>query len=652
MPNLPPIKRKIINLGKKFFSFLTTFVQILSYMVLIGAYGILSIVSKLANKWSVFSKLEAKLLKMINVLAKPHPGTISRIELIDLALQSMKSKKSRTFITIGGMTIGIAAIVFLVSIGYGLQSLVIKRVARLEEMRQTDVTTQPGRKLVINQDVINVFKDFDHVELVLPQIAVVGKVNFNNSSTDMAVYGVTRDYLEQSAISPVIGESFESNQTESAVTVEEKESITEVQSNEEIETAAAGDKIGTVNFTVNDGAWIEVREYANLNSKIIGYVSSDIGQNVAEEIWGGNYQDGEGNGVAGRTAVGGTLGKWVKARVPIWKETDNGYVEVTDSSGQQTVVAGYMPEIRLSISKDTTEIEEEDSTASDWVELEGESDTAEKLNVSRVSLSSSIKDLHAVVNRGFLQVLDIKESEAVGQKFQVSFIATGKLLGEEQDRIESTLTEYTIIGVTPDERTPLFYVPLSHLSSLGLNNYSQAKVVVDKESNLSGVREQIESQGFTTSSVSDTVSQINSLFATARMLLALVGMVALSVAALGMFNTLTVSLLERTREVGLLKAMGMKSHEVRDLFLAESMVMGTMGGILGLILGLLTGKLLELGLTIFSVVKGAGSLSIIDIPLPFALLIVVLSFLVGVATGVYPARRATKISALNALRYE
>jgi len=126
----------------------------------------------------------------------------------------------------------------------------------------------------------------------------------------------------------------------------------------------------------------------------------------------------------------------------------------------------------------------------------------------------------------------------------------------------------------------------------------------------------------------------------------------LSVAALGMFNTLTVSLLERTREVGLMKAMGMKSSEVQELFLTESMVMGFLGGILGIILGLLSGKILGIILSLFAVFKGVGIVDISYLPFSFILIILFLSLFVGLATGIYPARRATRISALNALRYE
>jgi putative ABC transport system permease protein len=187
---------------------------------------------------------------------------------------------------------------------------------------------------------------------------------------------------------------------------------------------------------------------------------------------------------------------------------------------------------------------------------------------------------------------------------------------------------------------------------MGITNYSQAKISTETQKGLIEVRQQIEAMGYITQSVADTVSQINSLFSTARVFFALLGMVALSVAALGMFNTLTVSLLERTREVGLMKAMGMRSEEIRELFLTESIVMGFYGGILGIILGVLAGKLISLILTLFALSRGAGVIDISYVPFSFVILIAVLSLTVGIATGIYPAKRATKISALDALRYE
>ena len=124
------------------------------------------------------------------------------------------------------------------------------------------------------------------------------------------------------------------------------------------------------------------------------------------------------------------------------------------------------------------------------------------------------------------------------------------------------------------------------------------------------------------------------------------------VASLGMFNTLTVSLLERTREVGLMRAMGMKSSEVQELFLSESIIMGVFGGCIGLTLGFVAGKFLGFVLSIFAIAKGVGYVDVTYLPFPFIMLILILSVTVGFITGIYPATRAKKISALNALRYE
>lgn len=517
------------NLIKFAFNLIKGSLQVIIYLFLIWAYVILRLISALSSKIRLFSNLETSFNNLLIKLDGAPDDTISRIELIELAVANMKAKKSRTMVTIGGMTIGIGAIVFLVSIGFGVQSLVISKVARLEEMRQTDVSTTPKSNLFLNDDKLNVFRDFPNVEMVLPQISVVGKVNFNNSSTDMAVYGVTQQYLEQSAISPVIGKSFKSNETEALY-----------------------------------------------------------------EVITSNYFE--------------------------------------DSTEAQ---------------KNKDEV-----LVGDWIEVEGESNTGEQYEVSKIVLPAEINDREAVVNKAFLKVLNIKEENALNLTFKVAFIASGKILSDEQDRIESTPTEYKIIGVTPDDSTPIFYVPFIHLKSLGIKNYSQVKIVTTAEEKLRAVRDLVESQGFSTTSVVDTVAQINNLFSTARTLLALLGTVALLVASLGMFNTLTVSLLERTREIGLLKAMGMRSSEIRDSFLAESMLMGTMGGILGIVLGFILGKILEILLSILAINNGAEWLNIIEIPVDFSFLIIILSFLVGVLTGLYPARRATKISALNALRYE
>lgn len=584
-------------------------------------------------------------------------GSISRLDLIDVSLRNMSARKTRTRVTVGGMMIGIGAIVFLVSVGFGLQHLVIERVARLEELRQFDVFPPSGGTLRIDDGTLADISALSGVASARPMISAVGHVTYNDSVSDMAVYGVTTDYLRESAIRPSEGELFESD-----TIVPASFPSGERGGFSESSTPAPGAKIGDVVFS-GASSWIRVREAPDADSALLGYTRISGTPEHGEEYWGAPY-DGSDAGRAAQTAEDKTeLGRWVRADVPLWETKacnsgtqgdceDGTYMVLRDRQGAQTRVSGYFAEIGIETSpaseNDTFAVLVEED-GSGMVRIgESPSDTSSARTVS-VDASG---DREAVLSRAAIRLLGIGEREAVGKTFSVSFVVVSDLLSDTETGVESLPVEYEIVGVLPEESAPLFYVPFTDLRSLGVARYSQVKVAVTDQGGLSDARRRVEALGYGTRSVADTVTQIDVLFGTARTVLALVGMIALSIAALGMFNTLTVSLLERTREVGLMKAMGMKSREIRDLFLAESMIMGMFGGVLGLALGYGAGKMLGLVLSSLTLFRGVGYMDVSLVPLPFALLILVLSALVGFTTGIYPARRATKISALDALRYE
>jgi ABC-type antimicrobial peptide transport system permease subunit len=656
--------------------------RLISFIILLIAYQIF----RQLIPWRIIPErfcgpLQLRMNHYLSLFAKLLGGntkqTISHIDLIELSFRNMQAKKTRTLITVGGMSIGVGAIVFLVSIGYGLQQLVIARVARLDEMRQADVFSQTGSTVKINDKTLSALKEVPKVEQVLPQITAVGRVNYQNSISDMAVFGVTADYLNQSAIKPIKGRIFQSNDISYVLP---KGQVAGASTTYEPKDAAYGQEIAPVNYVFGQDEWVRVREKPDSHSKIIGYSRRVEGTSSGKEVWGHNYVDNQGD--IAKDKNGQQLGKWIFANVGVWTNTpceggppaceDKKYVPIKDANGAPVYKEGYLAEINVK-TVDTTESypqvlgittnsEASDSAAASssaegttdlgaYVEIASLSAQTENRDIRKMSLnSSSVKE--AIVNRATLKVLGIDESEAVGKTFQTSFIITGNLLANNDDRVESNPASYTIIGVTPDDKTPVFFVPFLDLRQLDIVNYSQVKIVAKNPEELPKVRRQIEAQGYLTSSVADTVNQINALFATLRAVLLLIGTVALAVAALGMFNTLTISLLERTREVGLMKAMGMKSSEVRELFLTESMIMGFYGGVCGIIFGFLSGKLLSMIISFFAVVKGVGFIDIAYLPPTFLIVILVLSLVVGIITGIYPAYRTTKISALNALRYE
>jgi putative ABC transport system permease protein len=120
-----------------------------------------------------------------------------------------------------------------------------------------------------------------------------------------------------------------------------------------------------------------------------------------------------------------------------------------------------------------------------------------------------------------------------------------------------------------------------------------------------------------------------------------IGMITLIGAAIGLMNIMLVAVNERTREVGLIKAIGGKRKDVRRQFLFESILISILGAIFGIILGVLVGN-------IFSIVLGTGFV----IPWMWVVIGIVICTVVGLVAGIYPAMKAASLNPINALRYE
>ena len=660
-------------------------------LLLISIYGIYVLLSAIAGipLLSHISRLLLKkpiaILQELLYKIKVDDSGINSINLISMGIKSITHKKARSFITIGGMAIGIGSIVFLLSVGYGLQRMVVNKVARLEELKQANIAAQPGSRVRINDEQLSRISKFQNVKAILPLISVVGRVSYQNSVVDLAVYGVTSQYLAESAEKPVKGVLFVSNELAKVTPQTTAADIAGV-STRRIR-GEIGDEIGSINYTIEPEKWIRVRKEPSIDAPVIGYVKRSEGQKVGMLVIGSSYPGGRypdiqiHQGDAEDTQI---AGEWLRSEFQLWEEAtcdiansscdpsgeyrrrvdDNkdpmqteGYIDLSHVTLMQSAVkeSGQVLGLEAKVNQGIEYIDIKDlsASASALASLTEIASESAKLvaAVKSVDISDTAKK-QAVVNRAMLTVLDIQEDKAIGKEFDATFVVTGDLLNESEAKIESLPVKYKIVGVIAQNDTPFFYVPFIDLRSLGVENFSQAKLIAKSESSLDRIRQQVEGLGFSTTSASDTVEQIDSLFGTVRFMLLALGIVALSVAAMGMFNTLTVSLLERTHEVGLMKTMGMKSNEIENLFLVESVVMGVLGGIAGLVFGYAAGKLASIVLTLMALRSGVGVIDVSYVPPDLVIYIVLLSLFVGFVTGIYPAQRARRISALNALHYE
>jgi putative ABC transport system permease protein len=167
-----------------------------------------------------------------------------------------------------------------------------------------------------------------------------------------------------------------------------------------------------------------------------------------------------------------------------------------------------------------------------------------------------------------------------------------------------------------------------------------------------GIEGAIKKMGFLAFSLLDATKGLRIFFTVFDLLLGLFGSLALTVASLGIINTLVMAILERRREIGVLKALGATDRDVQSLFFAEAAAMGLFGGILGVAGGWLIGKALTFLTTLYLKQQGLPSVTISRVPWWLALGAIGFAVIVSLLAGLYPAARAAKLNPVEALRYE
>ena len=222
--------------------------------------------------------------------------------------------------------------------------------------------------------------------------------------------------------------------------------------------------------------------------------------------------------------------------------------------------------------------------------------------------------------------------------------------GKEKLEKKEIDSPYVITGVIENEELSFFVASQGLEQFLSGLEYSRLKVKCRSSDVLDGVKDKLVGENFLVSSLSDTVKEVNNMFRIIKIILALFGTVALLVSAIGMFNTMTVALLERTKEIGIMKSIGASEKDILFIFLIESTTMGFLGGLSGIILGVISGGAVNLIVNAIAWKLGGQTLSLFYFPLWFILFVVGFSLFIGFLTGLVPARRASVIDPLDALR--
>ncbi|HPN54695.1 MAG TPA: ABC transporter permease [Candidatus Moranbacteria bacterium] len=404
------------------------------------------------------------------------------VDLFKLSTRMFKARTSRTLLTILGMSIGIAAILFLVSLGYGLQKTLLERITTSDSLLTLDVSEAKSAAVTLDGEMIKKIEGLSGVEQVSPAFQVTTQGHLDNFSADLVVIGSKPSFL----------------------------------------------KLG--------------------------------GYNPAE---GSLITDDEPNGIVVSSSVAQVFDK-----------------EPKDIIGKEMDFTFFVP----------------------------------------------------------------KDQEKQGEN-------EGTVKSEDSYNVVKSDKKYKIIGVIEGQDN-IIYINFSALNNLGIKKYDQLKVKTHSNEEMAVIRDTILSYGLLVSSLSETVDDANKIFSVLQVILLLFGVIALIVSAIGMFNTMTITLLERTEEIGIMKSIGASDGAISAMFFMESAIMGFLGGCAGVIIGWFGGFVFN-SLVNFAASKfGGESISLFFSPTWFILAILIFSAVVGFFTGFVPARRASRIDPLDALRYK
>lgn len=250
------------------------------------------------------------------------------------------------------------------------------------------------------------------------------------------------------------------------------------------------------------------------------------------------------------------------------------------------------------------------------------------------------------------------EGEMIEDKMMLTIVGIGKKPAKDWEQDQKIYADASIIP----ELEKIYYAhvdkPVDDNTDAQQLFYGNVNVYADKLENVKAISTELKDDGYSVYSISEELDQLDVFFLALKAGLVFVGTIAILIASIGIFNTMTMAVTERTREIGVMKAIGADPKLIQRLFLMESAWIGIVGTVLAVVISygvsIVSNYVLPIIVTAALGEEDFGDMTVTFSVIPWQLVVIASTISIGVAmiSGWRPARKATKIEVINALRQE
>lgn len=263
-----------------------------------------------------------------------------------------------------------------------------------------------------------------------------------------------------------------------------------------------------------------------------------------------------------------------------------------------------------------------------------------------------------LIGEQFSYQISNDEGEMIEEKMQLTIVGVGKKPAKDWEQDQKIYADATIIL----ELEKIYYAhvekPVEENADENPLFYGNVNVYADKLENVKAISTALKDDGYSVYSISEELDQLDVFFLALKAGLVFVGTIAILIASIGIFNTMTMAVTERTREIGVMKAIGANPKLIQRLFLMESAWIGIIGTVLAVVISygvsIVSNYVLPIIVTAALGEEDFGDMTVTFSVIPWQLVVIASTISIGVAmiSGWRPARKATKIDVINALRQE